>query len=74
MDDEWLGLATDLPIPLYVGKTAGSALVQHLADAVVGSLPIAERMGLTGETMLIVGNRAEESTFPYGFLSAGPWT
>ena len=52
--------------------SAGSVLVQHLADAVVGSLSIAERMGLVGETMLIVGNRAEESTFPYGFFKS--WT
>jgi hypothetical protein len=33
MDDGWLGLDTDLPIPLYVGKTAGSLakrIGQHL--------------------------------------------
>ncbi|MBU1747545.1 MAG: hypothetical protein KKA73_07645 [Chloroflexi bacterium] len=47
---------------------AGSALVRHLADAVVGSLPIQERVSLVGETLLVVGNRAEESTFPYGFF------
>jgi hypothetical protein len=32
-DDEWLGLGTDLPIPLYVGKTADSLfkrVKQHL--------------------------------------------
>lgn len=32
-DDEWLGLSTDLPVPLYVGKTAYSLLKrvkQHL--------------------------------------------
>ncbi|MEK7364866.1 MAG: hypothetical protein AAB016_12930 [candidate division NC10 bacterium] len=32
-DDEWLGLSTDLPVPLYVGKTADSLfkrLKQHL--------------------------------------------
>lgn len=47
---------------------AGSALVGHLADGVVGSLPIEERVGLVGETLLVVGSRAEESTFPYGFF------
>ena len=36
-DDEWLGLATNLPIPFYVGKTAdsiaqGSALICSLVD------------------------------------------
>ncbi len=32
-DDEWLGLSTDLPVPLYVGKTADSLFKrvrQHL--------------------------------------------
>ena len=32
-DDEWLGLSTDLPVPLYVGKTAASIakrIGQHL--------------------------------------------
>jgi len=47
---------------------SGSALVRHLAEAVVGSLPIEERVKLVGETLLIVGSRAEESTFPYGFF------
>ena len=42
--------------------------LRYLADAVVGSLPIKERVDLVGETMLIVGSRAEESTFPYGFF------
>jgi len=48
--------------------SAGSALVRYLADAVVGSLPIEERVDLVGETLLIVGSKAEESTFPYGFF------
>lgn len=33
IDDEWLGLSTDLPVPLYVGKNAGSIakrIGQHL--------------------------------------------
>jgi hypothetical protein len=47
---------------------AGSALVQYLAKGIVGSLPIQERVKLVGDTMLIVGSRAEESTFPYGFF------
>lgn len=48
--------------------SAGSALVQHLEETVVGSLSIEERVSLVGETLLIVGSRAEESTFPYGFF------
>jgi hypothetical protein len=47
---------------------AGVALVRRLETTVVGSLPIEERIALTGETLLVVGSRAEESTFPYGFF------
>ncbi|MFZ5916059.1 MAG: hypothetical protein ACOYZ7_03935 [Chloroflexota bacterium] len=47
---------------------AGSVLVRRLETAVVGSLTIKERVSLAGETLLIVGSRAEESTFPYGFF------
>ena len=46
----------------------GSSLVRHLGKAVVGSLPIEERVTLVGTTLLVVGSRAEESTFPYGFF------
>jgi len=49
---------------------AGGALVRHLGDAVVGSLSIEERVSMVGETMLVVGSRAEESTFPYGFFKS----
>jgi hypothetical protein len=42
--------------------------IGHLADAAVGSQPIGERVKLMGETLLIVGSRAEESTLPYGFF------
>ena len=48
--------------------SAGSALVRRLESSVVGSLPIEERINLTGTTLLVVGSRAEESTFPYGFF------
>lgn len=67
-----LCVRTELRVVFFYRRDvgAGSALVQHLADAVAGSLPIAQRLALTGETMLIVGNRAEASTFPYGFFKA----
>jgi len=47
---------------------AGGALVRQLEETVVGSLPIEERVNLVGETLLIVGSRAEQATFPYGFF------
>lgn len=50
------------------GAAEGTALVSALAASVVGSLSISERMGVTGETMVIVGSRAERETFPYGYF------
>jgi hypothetical protein len=31
-------------------------------------MPIAERLALSGETLVVVGSRNEASTFPYGFF------
>lgn len=64
----------DLPLLERVNRpvAAGSALVRHLADAVVGSLPIEERVNLVSETLLIVGGRAEESTLPTGTFHIHP--
>jgi hypothetical protein len=38
----------------------------------VGGLPLAERLAISGETLLIVGNRGGAKTFPYGYFRA--WT
>jgi len=46
----------------------GSALAGYLARAVVGSMTISDRMALTGDTLLLIGSRAEGETFPYGYL------
>ena len=54
MDDGWLGLETDLPIPLYVGKTAGSLakrIGQHL------------RLG-SGDRMLPMGEDPAKPSAP----------
>jgi hypothetical protein len=54
IDDEWLGLDTDLPVPLYVGKTAGSLakrVGQHL------------RLG-SGDRMLPPGEDAAKQPHP----------
>ena len=47
---------------------SGGKLVHHLTQTVVGSIPIDQRTSIEGSTLLIVGSRAEESTFPYGFF------
>jgi len=48
----------------------GVELVRHLADQVILSLGVAERMAMSGETMVIVGSRNEAATFPYGFFKS----
>lgn len=72
----WKVLCVRAPLRVvfcYRGDVAaGSALVRHLAAAVVGSLPLAERADLPGEVLVVVGNRAEGGTFPYGYFKA--WT
>lgn len=53
------------------GSDAAAPLVTKLATAVVDAMPLTERVGLAGETLLVVGSRNEASTFPYGFFQ--PW-
>ena len=40
----------------------------RLADTVVGRMPMAGRMRLSGETLLMIGSRAEGQNFPYGYF------
>lgn len=47
---------------------AGSPLVAALASDVVGAIPVAERIALAGDTLVIVGSRNEAETFPNGFF------
>jgi hypothetical protein len=50
----------------------GTVLVNQLAGAVIGSLPLNQRLALTGETSLIIGSRGEAALFPYGYFKV--WT
>ncbi len=50
----------------------GAELVRHLAEEVVQSMEIPTRSGIGGETLVIVGSRSENATFPYGFFK--DWT
>jgi hypothetical protein len=43
-------------------------LVRFLHTEVIGSMGIDGRMALGGQTLLVVGSRAEADTFPYGFF------
>ncbi len=42
--------------------------VEAVGRDVIGSLSPAERTSLTGETVMIVGNRGEGETFPWGYF------
>lgn len=46
----------------------GTVLVHRLSETVICSLPISERMALSGDTALIIGTHGEAETFPYGYF------
>ena len=50
-------------------ESEAGPLVRSLADAVIGALPIQERVAIAGEVLVIVGSRNEVGTFPYGYFS-----
>lgn len=50
-------------------RDAVGELVSYLNREVVGALGVATRAGLDGETLLVVGSRAEAGTFPHGFFA-----
>jgi hypothetical protein len=47
---------------------AGTTLVRHLTEDVVRAIPLDKRVGIEGETIVIVGSRGEAATFPYGYF------
>ncbi len=46
----------------------GPSLIAMLADQVIASLTIDQRMATTGETLVVVGHRGGADTFPYGYF------
>jgi hypothetical protein len=46
----------------------GRRLVEELGQQVIGSLGLDERASLTGQTVVVVGNRGEGPTFPWGYF------
>lgn len=44
------------------------ALVRHLREEVIEAMGLPGRLGLAGQTTLIVGTRSEAETFPYGYF------
>jgi hypothetical protein len=46
----------------------GAPLVRFLQDQVLRAMPLADRVALGGETLVVVGSRDESDLFPYGFF------
>ncbi len=46
----------------------GRQLVGAICDAVISDIPPENRLKLKGETVIVVGNRGEGGTFPWGYF------
>jgi len=46
----------------------GAALVRHLSASVIGTMAVADRMCVQGDTLVVVGSDARAEAFPYGFF------
>jgi hypothetical protein len=46
----------------------GRQMVSRLADAVIGGMAPQERSAIGGQTVIVVGNRGEGETFPWGYF------
>jgi hypothetical protein len=68
----WKVLCTRAPLRVVFGYRPDwetcRQLLQALTTAVVKPIPLAERGGLNGETLLFLGSRGEGETFPYGYF------
>jgi hypothetical protein len=45
------------------------SLIKHLREEVVDAMGLAGRSKLEGHTLIVVGNRNESETFPYGYFT-----
>lgn len=48
----------------------GSELVANLATGIIWPMSPHERMAIAGDTIVVVGNRGEGETFPWGYFKA----
>ena len=68
----WKALCVRAPLRVVFAYRAdwesGRALVPGLGEAVVVSMPLAERADFGGETLVLLGSRGEGETFPHGFF------
>ncbi len=66
-----LSVRATLRVLFCYRKEASQAgpLKTHLQDDVIGSMNLGTRAALEGDTLLVIGRRAEAETFPHGFFA-----
>jgi len=66
-----LSVRATLKILFCYRKAASQAgpLKTHLQNEVVGAMDLGTRAALEGNTLLVIGRRAEAETFPHGFFA-----
>ena len=66
-----LSVRATLRVLFCYRKEASQAgpLKTHLQDEVIGSMNLGTRAALEGDTLLVIGRRAEAETFPHGFFA-----
>jgi hypothetical protein len=66
-----LSVRAEMRIVFCYRKEEGQSgeLVRRLKSEVIDALGMDTRLGLEGETLVVVGTRSESGTFPYGFFS-----
>lgn len=66
-----LSVRATLRVVFCYRKEAAQAgpLKSHLQDEVIASMDVGKRAALEGDTLLVVGRRAEAETFPHGFFA-----
>jgi hypothetical protein len=66
-----LSVRATLRVVFCYRKEASQAgpLKSHLQDEVIGSMDLGTRAALEGDTLLVIGRRAQAETFPHGFFA-----
>jgi len=65
-----LCIRTDLRVVFCYRRLSEQApeLVRYLQQQVIEAMPLASRINLEGETLVVVGVRNDSASFPYGFF------
>ncbi|MEK6260886.1 MAG: hypothetical protein AABP62_19980 [Planctomycetota bacterium] len=68
----WKVLCVQAPLRVVFAfrrdSDAGRSSVNAICEDVIGSLSVGDRSDLTGEIVLVIGNRGDGDTFPWGYF------